>query len=153
MFEGVAARKLFGSANERGSRSYQSARRRDQRAGAEVFALSDERLKARTEDFKKQLADGKTLDDILVAGLRDRPRGRQARHRPAPFRRAADRRHDPARRRIAEMKTGEGKTLVATLAVYLNALAGKRRRTSSPSTTTWPSATPNGWARSTASSA
>ena len=53
---------------------------------------------------------------------------------------------------IAEMKTGEGKTLVATLPVYLNALAG-RASMSSPSTTTSPSATPNGWARSTASSA
>ena len=54
--------------------------------------------------------------------------------------------------KIAEMKTGEGKTLVATLPVYLNALAG-RASMSSPSTTTSPSATPSGWARSTASSA
>jgi hypothetical protein len=53
--------------------------------------------------------------------------------------------------KIAEMKTGEGKTLVATLPVYLNALAGAAC-TSSPSTTTSPSATPSGWARSTASS-
>ncbi len=52
---------------------------------------------------------------------------------------------------IAEMKTGEGKTLVATLASYLNALPA-RASTSSPSTTTWPSATPSGWAGSTASS-
>ena len=52
---------------------------------------------------------------------------------------------------IAEMKTGEGKTLTATLAVYLNALRGEGVQ-SSPSTTTWPSATPSGWARSIASS-
>ena len=54
--------------------------------------------------------------------------------------------------KIAEMKTGEGKTLVATLPVYLNALSRQRACTSSRSTTTWPAATPSGWARSTASS-
>ena len=53
---------------------------------------------------------------------------------------------------IAEMRTGEGKTLVATLAVYLNALRA-RASTSSPSTTISPRATPTGWGRSTASSA
>ena len=53
---------------------------------------------------------------------------------------------------IAEMKTGEGKTLVATLPLYLNALAGKGVHLS-PSTTTWPSATPTGWGRSTRRSA
>ncbi len=51
---------------------------------------------------------------------------------------------------IAEMKTGEGKTLVATLAAYLNALEA-RASTSSRSTTTWPSATASGWGASTAS--
>jgi len=54
---------------------------------------------------------------------------------------------------IAEMKTGEGKTLVATLAVYLNALAGKGGPRRHRQTTTSPGATPNGWGRSTASSA
>ena len=54
--------------------------------------------------------------------------------------------------KVAEMRTGEGKTLVATLAVYLNALTGTAS-TSSPSTTIWPSATPSGWGRSTRSSA
>ena len=54
--------------------------------------------------------------------------------------------------KIAEMKTGEGKTLVATLPVYLNASAGAAC-TWSRSTTTWPSATRSGWASSTASSA
>ncbi len=52
--------------------------------------------------------------------------------------------------KISEMKTGEGKTLVATMPVYLNALPAGAS-TSSPSTTTWPAATPTGWARSTAS--
>ena len=50
--------------------------------------------------------------------------------------------------KIAEMATGEGKTLVATLPAYLNALLRARGRTSSRSTTTWPSATPSGWGRS-----
>ena len=50
--------------------------------------------------------------------------------------------------KIAEMKTGEGKTLVATLPAYLNALGGKAF-TSSPSTITWHDATPSGWAAST----
>jgi preprotein translocase subunit SecA len=54
--------------------------------------------------------------------------------------------------KIAEMRTGEGKTLVATLPVYLNALEGRASR-GSPSTTTWPRATPPGWASSTAGSA
>ncbi len=54
--------------------------------------------------------------------------------------------------KIAEMKTGEGKTLVATLPAYLNALDGKAS-TSSPSTITSPAATRSGWARSTDSSA
>ena len=53
---------------------------------------------------------------------------------------------------IAEMKTGEGKTLVSTLPAYLNALTGAAS-TSSPSTTTSPSTTPSGWAASTSSSA
>ena len=52
--------------------------------------------------------------------------------------------------RIAEMKTGEGKTLVATLPAYLNALTGEGVHIVR-STTTWPSATASGWARSTAS--
>ena len=53
---------------------------------------------------------------------------------------------------VAEMKTGEGKTLVSTLPAYLNGLAA-RASTSSRSTTTWPAATPSGWAASTACSA
>ena len=54
---------------------------------------------------------------------------------------------------IAEMRTGEGKTLVATLAGLSERARPARASTSSPSTTTWPGATPTGWARSTASSA
>ncbi len=56
-------------------------------------------LKARTDEFRKELADGKTLDDHPGPGLRHRARGGQAHARPAPFRRAADRRHGAARGR------------------------------------------------------
>src|SRR6185437_14407573 len=99
---GALARKFFGSANDRRVKGYQSRVNAINALEPEVAALSDEALKARSEEFRKQLAEGKSLDDILVPAF-------------ATVREAA----------IAEMKTGEGKTLVATLAVYLNALAGK----------------------------
>ena len=88
-------------------------------------AMSDEELKAKTPEFKERLAKGETLDDILPEAF-------------ATVREASDRvlglRPYPVQLiggvvlhqgRIAEMKTGEGKTLVATLPAYLNALAGK----------------------------
>ena len=97
MFAGLA-RKLFGSANDRRVKSYRPRVDEINALESELEKLSDEALRARTDDFKKQLADGKTLDDILVPAFATVPRGRQAHARPAPFRRAADRRHDPARR-------------------------------------------------------
>src|SRR4029450_7586160 len=91
----------------------------------EIEKLSDEALKARTEEFRKELAEGKSLDDILVPAF--------ATVREAAKRTLGQRHFDVQliggmvlhEGDIAEMKTGEGKTLVATLAVYLNALAGK----------------------------
>ena len=124
MFEG-AFRKLFGSANERAIRAYAPRVDAINALEPEVAALSDEALRARTDDFKKQLAEGATLDDILVPAF--------ATVREAA-RRAIGQRHFDVQMiggmilhegKIAEMKTGEGKTLVATLAVYLNALAGR----------------------------
>ncbi|MCS7209366.1 MAG: preprotein translocase subunit SecA, partial [Fimbriimonadales bacterium] len=88
-------------------------------------ALSDEQLKAKTDEFKKRLQDGETLDDILPEAF--------AACREAA-RRTLNMRHFDVQLvggivlhqgRIAEMKTGEGKTLVATLPLYLNALLGK----------------------------
>ncbi len=91
----------------------------------EMEKLSDAELRAKTDYFKKQLADGKTLDDILpeaFAVVREASK------------RVLEMRHFDVQLiggiilhqgRIAEMKTGEGKTLVATLPVYLNALTGK----------------------------
>ncbi len=122
---GALARKLFGSPNDRRIKGYQSRVDAINALEPEIAALSDEALKARTAEFKQQLADGKTLDDILVPAF--------ATVREAAKRTLGQRHFDVQliggmvlhEGDIAEMKTGEGKTLVATLAVYLNALAGK----------------------------
>jgi preprotein translocase subunit SecA len=122
---GALARKFFGSANDRRIKGYQARVSAINALEGEVAALSDEALKARTAEFKAQLAEGKTLDDILVPAF--------ATVREAAKRTLGQRHFDVQliggmvlhEGDIAEMKTGEGKTLVATLAVYLNALAGK----------------------------
>src|SRR5215216_5865411 len=122
---GAVARKLFGSSNDRRVRKYQPRVDEINALEPELIALTDEQLRARTEDFKKDLAEGKTLDDILVPAF--------ATVREAAKRTLEQRHFDVQliggmilhEGDIAEMKTGEGKTLVATLAVYLNALAGR----------------------------
>jgi preprotein translocase subunit SecA len=122
---GAIARKLFGSSNERRIKSYLPRVAQINALEKELEALSDEALRARTDAFKKQVADGTTLDDILVPAF--------ATCREAAKRTLGQRHFDVQlmggmilhEGRIAEMKTGEGKTLVATLAVYLNALAGR----------------------------
>ena len=91
----------------------------------QVRQLSDEQLRARTDEFRSRLERGATLDDLLVEAF--------AVVREAARRRLGQRHYDVQliggvvlhRGNIAEMKTGEGKTLVATLPVYLNALTGK----------------------------
>ncbi len=122
---GALARKLFGSPNDRRVKAYQGRVDAINALEPEVSALSDAALKARTAEFRQQLADGKTLDDILVPAF--------ATVREAARRTLGQRHFDVQliggmvlhEGDIAEMKTGEGKTLVATLAVYLNALAGR----------------------------
>ena len=122
---GAVARKLFGSSNERRIRSYRPRVEAINALEKELEALSDEALRARSDDFKKQLAEGATLDDILVPAF--------ATVREAGKRTLGQRHFDVQLiggmvlhdGKIAEMKTGEGKTLVATLPVYLNALAGR----------------------------
>src|SRR5213596_2672969 len=124
MFAGLA-RKLFGSANERQIKTYRPRVDEINALEKELEALSDEALRARTAEFRQQLTDGKTLDDILVPAF--------ATCREAAKRTLGQRHFDVQlvggivlhEGDIAEMKTGEGKTLVATLAVYLNALSGK----------------------------
>lgn len=122
---GALARKFFGSANDRRVKGYQSRVSAINALEPEVSKLSDEALRARTAEFRKQLAEGKTLDDLLVPAF--------ATVREAAKRTLGQRHFDVQliggivlhEGDIAEMKTGEGKTLVATLAVYLNALAGR----------------------------
>src|SRR6201997_3434252 len=122
---GALARKFFGSANDRRIKGYQSRVNAINALEPELINLSDEELKARTDEFRKPLADGKSLDDILVPAF--------ATVREAAKRTLGQRHFDVQliggmvlhEGDIAEMKTGEGKTLVATLAVYLNALAGR----------------------------
>src|SRR6476620_11850064 len=122
---GAVARKLFGSANERRVRSYLPRVREINELEKELEALSDDALKARTEEFKKRVAEGVSLDELLVPAF--------ATVREAAKRTLGQRHFDVQliggmilhEGRISEMKTGEGKTLVATLPVYLNALAGR----------------------------
>ncbi len=91
----------------------------------EYEALSDEALSAKTAEFKSRLAKGETLEDILVEAF--------ATVRETSKRVLGQRHYDVQlitgitlhRGEIAEMRTGEGKTLAATLPLYLNALAGK----------------------------
>jgi len=122
---GAVARKLFGSANERRIRSYLPRVREINALERELEALSDDALKARAEEFKKHVADGISLDEILVPAF--------ATVREAAKRTLGQRHFDVQliggmilhEGKISEMKTGEGKTLVATLPVYLNAIAGR----------------------------
>ena len=119
------AQKIFGSANDR---QLKPMRRRVQKINTlepMMEALSDEALRGKTLEFRKRLADGATLDDILdeaFAVVREgAKRSLGMRHFDVQLLGGMVL-HSGA---IAEMRTGEGKTLVATLPVYLNALLGK----------------------------
>ncbi|MDE2363677.1 MAG: preprotein translocase subunit SecA [Hyphomicrobiales bacterium] len=122
---GNLAKKIFGSANDRRLKTYQPKVKAINAMEAELAKLSDDELRARTQGFRDQLAAGKSLDDILVPAF--------ATVREAAKRTLGQRHFDVQliggmvlhEGGIAEMRTGEGKTLVATLAVYLNALPGK----------------------------
>jgi preprotein translocase subunit SecA len=122
---GAVARKLFGSSNDRRIRAYRPRVDEINALEKELEELSDDALRARTDEFKKQVAEGASLDDILVPAF--------ATVREAGKRTLGQRHFDVQliggmvlhEGRISEMKTGEGKTLVATLPVYLNALAGR----------------------------
>lgn len=117
--------KIFGSYSDREVKRIKPIIDRIEALEPEMQALSDEQLKAKTPEFKRRLSQGETLDDLLpeaFAVVREASR------------RVLGMRHFRVQLiggvvlhqgRIAEMKTGEGKTLVATLPVYLNALEGK----------------------------
>lgn len=122
---GGLARKIFGSSNERRVRSYGPRVAAIGALEEKMKALSDAELAAKTEEFKAQLAAGKTLDDILVPAFAVAREGARRALGMRPFDVQLIGGMILNDNSIAEMKTGEGKTLVATLAVYLNALSGK----------------------------
>ncbi|KQW28161.1 preprotein translocase subunit SecA [Rhizobium sp. Root274] len=122
---GGLARKIFGSSNERRVRSYQPQVAAIAALEEKMKALSDAELAAKTVEFRAQLAAGKTLEDILVPAFAVAREGSRRALGMRPFDVQLIGAMILNDNSIAEMKTGEGKTLVATLAVYLNALAGK----------------------------
>jgi len=118
-------RKIFGSANERELKRLSPAVKKINALEPEMQALTDEKLAAKTLEFKERLAKGETLDDLLIeayAVVREVSK-RTLGMRPFDVQlMGAIVLHQG---KIAEMKTGEGKTLVATMPLYLNALTGK----------------------------
>ncbi|MEZ5648190.1 MAG: preprotein translocase subunit SecA [Alphaproteobacteria bacterium] len=122
---GALAKRVFGSANDRFIRSLQKTVDRINALESSVAALSDDTLRGRTLEFRERLSKGETLDNLLPEAF--------ATVREAGKRVLGQRHFDVQLKgamvlhqgRIAEMRTGEGKTLVATLAAYLNALPGK----------------------------
>ena len=119
------AKTLFGSSNDRKVKQLMGGVARINALEPEYAALSEEQLRAKTDEFKSRLAAGETLDDIMQEAF--------ALVREASKRTLGQRHYDVQmvggmvlhKGGIAEMRTGEGKTLVATLPTYLNALEGK----------------------------
>jgi preprotein translocase subunit SecA len=121
---GGLAKRLFGSANDRLVKSMRATVERINALEPQFATLTDEQLRAKTDEFRARLEQGETLDDLLVEAF--------ATVREAAKRTLGQRHFDVQliggmvlhNGAISEMKTGEGKTLVATLAAYLNALPG-----------------------------
>jgi len=124
MFNNII-KKVFGDPMERAVSKYRTVIEDINALEPELESLSDDGLAAKTSEFKQRVADGEALDDILIEAF--------AVVREASKRTIGLRHYDVQmiggvvlhEGRIAEMKTGEGKTLVATLPMYLNALSGK----------------------------
>jgi preprotein translocase subunit SecA len=122
---GALAKKLFGSVNDRRVKAFRPKVAAINALEAEIEKLTDDELRARTESFRAQIAAGTDIDELLVPAF--------ATVREAAKRVLGQRHFDVQliggmvmhEGGIAEMKTGEGKTLVATLPTYLNALTGK----------------------------
>jgi len=121
----TVARRVFGSVNDRIVKAHRLTAERINALEPEVEALSDEALRARTDWLRGRVADGESLDDLLVEAF--------ATVREAAKRTLGQRHFDVQliggmvlhEGKIAEMRTGEGKTLVATLPIFLNALTRK----------------------------
>ena len=122
---GSLARKVFGTPNDRKVKSVRPIVDKINALEPEFQALSDEGIKAKTEEFKARVANGESLDDLLPEAFANCREGA----RRALGLRAFDVQLVAGiflhRGNIAEMKTGEGKTLMATFPVYLNALTGR----------------------------
>ncbi|MFV0438762.1 MAG: preprotein translocase subunit SecA [Desulfopila sp.] len=122
---GTVLTKVFGSKNDRVLKGIRPLVQRINELESEIEPLDDAALAAKTVEFRERLAQGETLDDLLCEAF--------AVVREAARRVLGERHYDVQlvggvilhRGNIAEMKTGEGKTLTSTLAVYLNALSGK----------------------------
>jgi preprotein translocase subunit SecA len=122
---GSLARAVFGTSNDRSLKAYQKRVPAINAREAEIAALDDAALAGKTAEFRARLADGADLDDLLpeaFAVVREAAR-RVLGLRPFDVQLVGGMVLNDGK--IAEMKTGEGKTLVATLPVYLNALEGK----------------------------
>ena len=132
--------KVFGSQNERELKKLQPIIENINAFEPQIQALSDEQLKAQTVLFRQRLEKGESLDDILPEAF--------ATVREASVRTLKMRHFDVQliggvvlhNGKIAEMKTGEGKTLAATLPAYLNALSGRGVHI-----ITWPGVIQSGW--------
>lgn len=119
--------KIFGNYSEKEIKKIKPIVAKIEALGPQYETLSDEELRGKTQEFKDRLANGETLDDILpeayavVREAASRPYVLNMKHFPVQLMGGIIMHQG----RIAEMKTGEGKTLVATLPAYLNALEGK----------------------------
>ena len=119
--------KIFGNYSEKEIKKIKPIVQKIEALGPQYEKLSNEELKAKTQEFKDRLQKGETLDDILpeayavVRETASRPHVLNMRHFPVQLMGGIVMHQG----RIAEMRTGEGKTLVATLSAYLNALEGK----------------------------
>ncbi len=122
---GKIAKKIFGTANSRYIKSLQPKINAINALEEEIQQLTDDQLRAKTDEFRARLADGAALDSLLIEAF--------ATVREAAKRTLGQRHYDVQliggivlhQGKISEMKTGEGKTLVSTLAGYLNALPAK----------------------------
>ncbi len=117
--------KLFGTHSEREIKRIRGDVDRVESLRPAMQALTDEELRAKTDEFKKRLQDGETLDDILVEAYAAVREGARRALDMEPFRVQVIGGIILHQGRIAEMRTGEGKTLVATMPAYLNALEGR----------------------------
>ncbi|RPJ00841.1 MAG: preprotein translocase subunit SecA, partial [Chloroflexi bacterium] len=124
MFKSVV-KAVFGDPNERELNRHRDVVARINALESDIHALSPEQMRAKTQEFKARLEQGDALDDLLPEAF--------ALVREAAIRTIGQRHFDVQliggivlhQGKIAEMKTGEGKTLVATLPLYLNALTGQ----------------------------